>query len=854
MLLVCMCIFGAGTAWGETATINFGNNGTKINGASVTGDDDKGNTWTITTVFGSAGSSFTQQPSYSQVGSANKPATSITFTTTLPQSANITSLSAKFGGFSGTVGTVTLSVGNNTVGTGSLDGTSDVTVTSTSAAEGTVLTVTLTDIAKGVKCYNISYTYNTGGSQTETCATPTFSPDAGAVTKGTQVTISTTTEGATIYYTTDGTTPSATNGTQGTSVTINEALTLKAIAVKEGFDNSGVATAAYTIAKVAKPTFSPEAGTVDAGTEVTISTTTEGATIYYTTDGSTPSATNGTQGTSVTINETTIINAIAVKSDMADSNVATAEYTVAGASVSGYTIDFESALISYVDWTIENAGLGSSDITAHGGTFYGTTGGKATASFQTTAAIANPGTFTCYVSKQSSNTTASTWYIQVSEDGIEWTDVETSSATDMSKGVWKKFTADLSSYADVYVRLYYSGTTAVRNVDDIELTMASSVATPVISLESGTYIGAKSVTITAEDGASIYYTLDGSTPTSESTAYSSDISITESCTLKAIAVKDGVSSNVADATYTIVITEGSGTLEDPYTAADANLVAEMLLEDVYVKGIISEIKSLNVEKYKRAQYCISDDGTKTNQFLVYNGYYLNGADFTSNDQIQIGDEVVVYGDLTVYGTTKEFAADNYIVSQAVPVEITSARAASFSSLKALDFTNTGLTANIVTGKNGSYFTSQPVTVVPANTGLVVEGDAETYYIPVAAADADFDDVEDNLLVSTASEAYIVTSDDYGFVYGLARSKSSETVGFQKKAEGFSFGIGKSYLRLPADSPAKGAEFIYLNETVTGIKAIGNEQISGDCYNLNGQRVDKNYKGVVIVNGKKMINK
>ena len=195
-----------------------------------------------------------------------------------------------------------------------------------------------------------------------------------------------------------------------------------------------------------------------------------------------------------------------------------------------------------------------------------------------------------------------------------------------------------------------------------------------------------------------------------------------------------------------------------------------------------------------------------------------------------------------------------VVPEFVEVTITSAGAVSFSSKYALDFSESGLTANIVAEKDGSSFKSQSVNVVPANTGLVVEGEEGTYQIPVAAADATFDDVEDNLLVSTASEAYTVTSDDYGFVYGLFKSASTGKVGFQKKKVDFTFGIGKSYLRLPATSGAKGLEFIYLNEVVTGIKTVGNEQMNGDRYSLNGQRVDKNYKGVVIVNGKKMINK
>lgn len=85
-------------------------------------------------------------------------------------------------------------------------------------------------------------------------------------------------------------------------------------------------------------------------------------------------------------------------------------------------------------------------------------------------------------------------------------------------------------------------------------------------------------------------------------------------------------------------------------------------KEVYVKGKISEIKSLDVSQWKRAQYFISDDGTTDAQFLVYNGYYLNGADFTDNEQIKVGDDVIVVGFITNYNGTLEFAADNKLYS------------------------------------------------------------------------------------------------------------------------------------------------------------------------------------------------
>lgn len=164
--LLIVAILATATSWAATTgTIKFGTNNVKIDKASVTAADDQGNSWKITTA---GTTSFSQQPTYSQVGKKDEPAKTITFTTTLSKDVKVTSLSAKFGGFKGTAGTIKLSVGSTEVGTGNLSATKDVTVTSTSEASGTQLTVTVTNIAKGVKCYNISYTYEDESGKTPT--------------------------------------------------------------------------------------------------------------------------------------------------------------------------------------------------------------------------------------------------------------------------------------------------------------------------------------------------------------------------------------------------------------------------------------------------------------------------------------------------------------------------------------------------------------------------------------------------------------------------------------------------------------------------------------------------------------
>lgn len=80
----------------------------------------------------------------------------------------------------------------------------------------------------------------------------------------------------------------------------------------------------------------------------------------------------------------------------------------------------------------------------------------------------------------------------------------------------------------------------------------TTVATPTFSPAGGTYSVAQTVTITTTtSGATIYYTTDGTTPTTSSTHYTAAITVSTTTTIKAIAVKDGVSSAVATATFTI---------------------------------------------------------------------------------------------------------------------------------------------------------------------------------------------------------------------------------------------------------------------------------------------------------------
>ena len=163
----------------------------------------------------------------------------------------------------------------------------------------------------------------------QTCVKPVASPAAGPVDAGTQVELTTTTAGADIYYTVDGSTPTKSSTKYTAKIAIDATKTIKAIAVKDGYINSAVLSATYTIkGEVAPPVANPEAGYVAAGTTVALTTTTDGATIHYTTDGSAPSSASTAYTTAIAINATQTIKAIAIKDGMTNSAVISATYTV----------------------------------------------------------------------------------------------------------------------------------------------------------------------------------------------------------------------------------------------------------------------------------------------------------------------------------------------------------------------------------------------------------------------------------------------------------------------------------------------------------------------------------------------
>ncbi len=138
-----------------------------------------------------------------------------------------------------------------------------------------------------------------------------MSPASGSnVGQGGKVTLSATR--GTIYYTTNGSTPSASSTQYTSPITINTNKTvIKAISI-DGSDYSSVVTGTYYTHEMPVVTMSPTGGYVGQGGTVTLSTNVSGASIYYTTDGSEPSTSSAKYTSPVAITQNqTILKAVA---------------------------------------------------------------------------------------------------------------------------------------------------------------------------------------------------------------------------------------------------------------------------------------------------------------------------------------------------------------------------------------------------------------------------------------------------------------------------------------------------------------------------------------------------------------
>ncbi|MBR6166966.1 MAG: Ig-like domain-containing protein [Paludibacteraceae bacterium] len=201
------------------------------------------------------------------------------------------------------------------------------------------------------------------------------------------------------------------------------------------------------------------------------------------------------------------------------------------------------------------------------------------------------------------------------------------------------------------------------NYEDYSTACAAPLASPTFSVDpaDGPFDTEISVVLDAAEGT-IYYTLNGTDPTNESTEYIDPI-VLNTCgnkTIKAIAISSTNHSAVASATYEMTIPVPSNSQVAPYSPTKAREVIASGCYDgstiMYVKGVVKSTTSYDFEKgyYDVVVRNIGNEASET--FTYYHMYKASGkTQFTSDENIEVGDTILAAGVLTLYGSTYEFA-------------------------------------------------------------------------------------------------------------------------------------------------------------------------------------------------------
>ncbi len=389
-----------------------------------------------------------------------------------------------------------------------------------------------------VSVSKVEYYYNASG--TPTVATPTFSPAAGTYSETQNVTISCATTDATIYYTTNGTTPTTSSSVYSSPITISETTTVKAIAMKQGMSNSSVASATYTIQ------------------QLTSITTIAGLWEFAATAGSsTPSQPNA----NVTFNDWYVTGVKSSQVCVSDGQYGFVIYQSGHGFVAGDKLSGTVAckVMMYQNHYAEVMGVKASDLTV--------VSGQEVPVLSTAIASLEVRNYGTAINLGTCSYNGSKFYDAAGDSITLYNNFNVNPNPINSLEAGKQY--NVKGVSIIYWQSNnQTQQIAPRNADDFEEIVGPTeqVATPTFTPAAGEYSEAQTVTIACTtQGATIHYTLDGTTPTTNSSTYTAALTISETTTVKAIAVKaDMIDSEIATATYTINIVPPTPVTETSY--------------------------------------------------------------------------------------------------------------------------------------------------------------------------------------------------------------------------------------------------------------------------------------------------
>ena len=225
----------------------------------------------------------------------------------------------------------------------------------------------------------------------------------------------------------------------------------------------------------------------------------------------------------------------------------------------------------------------------------------------------------------------------------------------------------------------------------------------------------------------------------------------------------------------------------------------------------------------------------------------------AGDMIETGEQIAAFRDVVLVDEMAggpDIEEIPYQMNSRIDLDVSSLGYASFSWPRTLDFTNSGAQAFIGWPTENETLHLEEVSIVPANTGVIVKASQGTYN--PQTTDDDADDVTRNKLSSTASGPYTI---DQEWVYVLSNLKDG-IPGMYPAVLGVNVAQYRAYLA--AGEQLAAALPFTEDDMITGIEDVEKDtsgfSTDNRAYNLSGQRVGDNYKGIVIVGGKKIVRK
>lgn len=339
------------------------------------------------------------------------------------------------------------------------------------------------------------------------------------------------------------------------------------------------------VTTVSQPAIEPAGGEITADTEISISCATEGASIYYTIDGTDPTAESTLYEAPFTLAAEATVKAIAVKDGLENSSIASAEFTFPCANIAEFISDANNHATTIT---------GPVTVVAQSGSylFIQDNSGKMIAfgsldnTYNNGDQLSNiKGTYTLYnglpemnVDKSSFGTATAGAAVEptiltveelaidnlltyIKLEGVTISNVSGKNGTITDEtgsiALYNTLAIDLVEGENLTVVGFISYYNTTLQVMPLEITSASGlevVEAPVINPNGGSISKDQTIEITcATEGASIYYTIDGNDPTAESTLYEAPFTLSEECTVKAIAIAEGMeNSSITEAAFTFL--------------------------------------------------------------------------------------------------------------------------------------------------------------------------------------------------------------------------------------------------------------------------------------------------------------